>query len=247
MTGPILRIQGLTKRFGGLTAVKDFDMEVEEGEIRAIVGPNGAGKTTLFNCIGFYKPDKGRILFKEKDITNIPAHGLIKLGISRTFQITNIFPKLSVYENVRVAYHSAIIKGFKMFSISSSKGEEEINDLLMKIGLYKKRNELAKNLSHGEQRHLEIAIALASKPKLLMLDEPTTGMNPIETNETMKLIKELREAYGVTVLFIEHDMRVVMGISDKVTVMHFGSKIAEGPPEKIKVNKEVIRVYLGEE
>ncbi|HID19076.1 TPA: ABC transporter ATP-binding protein [Candidatus Bathyarchaeota archaeon] len=246
MTRPILRIQGLTKRFGGLTAVKDFDLEIEEGEIRAIVGPNGAGKTTLFNCIGFYKPDKGRILFKEKDITNIPAHGLIKLGISRTFQITNIFPKLSVYENVRVAYHSAIIKGFKMLSIST-KGEEEINDLLMKIGLYEKRNELAKNLSHGEQRHLEIAIALASKPKLLMLDEPTTGMNPTETDETMKLIKELREAYGVTVLFIEHDMRVVMGISDKVTVMHFGSKIAEGPPEKIKVDKEVIRVYLGEE
>lgn len=246
MTRPILRIQGLTKRFGGLTAVKDFDLEIEEGEIRAIVGPNGAGKTTLFNCIGFYKPDKGRILFEERDITNIPAHRLIRLGISRTFQITNIFPKLSVYENVRVAYHSAIIKGFKMLSIST-KGEEEINDLLMKIGLYEKRNELAKNLSHGEQRHLEIAIALASKPKLLMLDEPTAGMNPTETDETMKLIKELREAYGVTVLFIEHDMRVVMGISDKVTVMHFGSKIAEGPPEKIKVDKEVIRVYLGEE
>ncbi len=248
MTGVILKIEGLTKRFGGLTAVNNIDLEIEEGEIRAIVGPNGAGKTTLFNCIGFYKPDEGRILFKGKNITGLSSHKLTGLGISRTFQITNIFSQMSVYENVQVAYHSAMMKGFKIFSLSSSaKEKDEINDLLSRVGLYEKRDELAKNLSHGEQRHLEICIALATKPKLLMLDEPTAGMNPSETDSTMKLIKELREAYGVTVLFIEHDMKVVTGISDRVTVMHFGSKIAEGPPKQIMSDREVIRVYLGED
>lgn len=245
---PILKIEGLTKRFGGLIAVKNFDLELEEGEIRAIVGPNGAGKTTLFNCIGFYKPDAGRILFKGKDITGLPSHKLIKLGISRTFQITNIFPGLTVYENVRVAYRSLMLRGLKMFSPASAPRErEEIEEILMRIDLYEKRDELAKNLSHGEQRHLEIGIALATKPRLLMLDEPTAGMNPTETEHTMSLIKELKETYGVTVLFIEHDMRVVTGISDKVTVMHFGSKIAEGTPKQVMTDKNVISIYLGEE
>ncbi len=243
--GTILATRGLTKNFGGLSAVSDFDLSVEQGEIRAIIGPNGAGKTTLFNCMtGFYRPDAGKVLFKGVDITGLPPHRISKMNISRTFQLTNIFLRSTVYENIRVARQSRM-KGFGLFSTSVPAYEEEAANILRKIGLYDRKDELACNLSHGEQRHLEIGIALATSPELLMLDEPTAGMNPTEVKETVNTIREVAKTLGVTVLLIEHDMRVVMDISDMITVMHLGKKIAEGKPEEVRKNAEVVRVYFG--
>jgi branched-chain amino acid transport system ATP-binding protein len=242
----ILEVSGLTKRFGGLVAVNDFDLQVSRSEIRAVIGPNGAGKTTFFNCItGYYKPDKGRVFYKGRDITGLRPHQINKMGISRTFQITSLFPKLTVYENVRVALQSRMKGGYNILKPIPSY-DDKVRNILEKIGLYEKRDYPVSSLSHGEQRRLEIGLALAPDAEVLMLDEPTAGMNPIETKETVDLIKGLVKSFGITVILIEHDMSVVMDCSDIITVMHEGKKIAEGKPNEIKKDIEVQRVYLGE-
>jgi branched-chain amino acid transport system ATP-binding protein len=246
MPGPVLlRTEALTRSFGSLMAVNRVDFTVHAGELRSIIGPNGAGKTTLFRLIsGEMKPSAGRIWFKDEDITGRPQHVVVRLGIAKSYQITNIFPHLSVLENVRVAVQGHA-RAFNFWSTAAGlpgvRGKAQ--ELLETIGLAAKAEELAANLSHGEKRHLEIGIALASEPTLLLLDEPTAGMSPEETDETMRLIREL--ARGRTVVLVEHKMKLVMKISDRITVLHQGAFLAEGTPDEIRANTTVQQTYLG--
>jgi branched-chain amino acid transport system ATP-binding protein len=246
MPGPVLlRTEALTRSFGSLMAVNRVDLSVHQGELRSIIGPNGAGKTTLFRLIsGEMKPSAGRIWFKEEEITGRPQHAVVRLGIAKSYQITNIFPHLSVLENVRVAAQGHA-RAFDFWSAAAglTAVKEKAQELLQTIGLAGKAGELAANLSHGEKRHLEIAIALASDPTLLLLDEPTAGMSPEETDETMVLIREL--ARGRTVILVEHKMKLVMKISDRITVLHQGAFLAEGTPDEIRANTTVQQTYLG--
>ncbi len=246
MPGPVLlRTEALTRSFGSLMAVNRVDFTVHAGELRSIIGPNGAGKTTLFRLIsGEMKPSAGRIWFKDEDITGRPQHMVVRLGIAKSYQITNIFPHLSVLENVRVAVQGHA-RAFNFWSTAAglSGVREKAQELLKAIGLAAKANDLAANLSHGEKRHLEIGIALASEPTLLLLDEPTAGMSPEETDETMLLIREL--ARGRTVVLVEHKMKLVMRISDRITVLHQGAFLAEGTPDEIRANTTVQQTYLG--
>lgn len=249
----LLSSRKTTKRFGGLVAVDELDVEIKEKSIHSIIGPNGAGKTTFFNCVtGFYRPEEGQILLNSHSLVGVTPDRIVRLGIARTYQNIRLFPVLTAMENVLVGLHChlkanyfGIVAGLSSTRKEEKEASEEAKRLLRFVNLTGKGDLMAKNLPYGEQRRLEIARALATKPKLLLLDEPTAGMNPSETQTMMDFIQHLREEVGITILLIEHQMRVVMGISDIVTVLDYGKKIAEGTPEEIKKNPRVIEAYLG--
>jgi ABC-type branched-subunit amino acid transport system ATPase component len=245
--GAVLEVEGVSKSFGALAALSGVSFSVREREVFSVIGPNGAGKSTLFNVIaGLHVPTSGRIVFRGEAIGGLPPEVINRRGLAKTFQITNVFPGISVYDNVRVAAQSrAPVSGRPASLWRLADVEGPVAELLGAFGLEKRRDELAQNLSHGEQRYLEICLALATEPTLLLLDEPTAGMTPGETKEATALIRRIALGRGLTVLLIEHDMSVVMGISDRVAVLHFGQKIAEGPPEAIRNDPRVIDAYLG--
>ena len=250
----LLEVKGLTKHFGGLTAVSDLDLSVEKGEIIGLIGPNGAGKTTVFNMImGTYSPNRGKVIFKGKDITGWKSHTIVSYGLVRSFQRTTLFSELTVLQNIFLGFHliSEISFWDSLFKgISARKRQEQLFEKAAEIaefmGLGETGDQLAKNLPHGYQRMLGVAIALATNPELILMDEPVTGMNTEETDRMMNKIRQIREK-GVTTLVVEHDMRLVMNICDRLCVLNFGSKIAEGPPSEICRHEEVIAAYLGSE
>ena len=241
---PILRTEGLTVRFGGLTALNNVNVAVRRGEIRAIIGPNGAGKSTFFNCLtGVIRPTSGRILFDGEDITGLPPDWISRKALARSYQITNIMPGATVLENVRIAAQSrrhgwSLLRHHRAYTDVL----ERSRAVLASVGLLEKEAELAANLSHGEQRNLEIGIALATEPKLLCLDEPTAGMSVAETHATVELVRRI--AANLTILIVEHDMEVVMGLARTITVLHYGEVLAEGAPAEIQANPRVQEVYL---
>ena len=243
--GVLLRTEKLTRSYGSLLAVDRVNVVVRQGELRSIIGPNGAGKTTFFRLIsGEVGPTSGRIWFRGRDVTGLAQHVMARLGVGKSYQITNIFPHLSVLENVRVAVQGHA-RSFDFWSRAERLApvRERAVDLLRTVGLAGKAERLAAHLSHGEKRHLELAIALAADPVLLLLDEPTAGMSPEETDETIVLIREL--AAGRTIVLVEHKMKLVMKISDRITVLHQGQVLADGTPEEIRANELVQRTYLG--
>ena len=241
---PLLRTEKLAVRFGGLTALNGVDFSVPEGEVRAIIGPNGAGKSTFFNCLtGVLHPTSGAIVLGGDDITGLSSDRISQRGIARSYQITNILPNASVLENVRIAAQSRQ-HAWSLLTHHRSHRDiiEKAEAALDAVGLLYKADELAANLSHGEQRTLEIAIALATEPRLLCLDEPTAGMSAAETRDTMQLVRRI--AKDLTILIVEHDMQVVMGLADRITVFHYGEILAEGTPDEIQMNPRVMEVYL---
>jgi branched-chain amino acid transport system ATP-binding protein len=242
----ILRTENVGRTFGAFCALRDVSVLIPRGRLTAIIGPNGAGKSTFFNMIsGALRPTEGRIFFEEREITGLPQHALARMGIAKSYQITNIFPNLTVLENVRVAAQ-ALVSRFEIWRprIAFTEPFREAGALLEVVGLTARARLPAGSLSHGEQRALEIAIALAAKPRLLLLDEPTAGMSPEETRVMMELIVKL--ARERTVVLVEHKMKLVMNISDHVIVLHHGEVLAEGSPDEIRANEEVKRVYLGQ-
>ncbi len=240
----MLRTEDLTVRFGGLAALSNVNFEVQRGEIRAIIGPNGAGKSTFFNCLtGVLRPLSGRILFQDEDITGLPSDRISQKGIARSYQITNILPSATTFENVRIAAQSrrhgwSLLTHHRAYRDISEKAEA----VLEAVGLHSKADEIAANLSHGEQRNLEIAIALATEPQLLCLDEPTAGMSAAETHDTTALVRSIAE--NLTILIVEHDMQVVMELAHRITVLNYGEVLAEGTPAEIQQNPRVLEVYL---
>ena len=250
----LLEVRGLTKYFGGLAAVSDLDFDISKGELVGLIGPNGAGKTTLFNTIsGVCSPSRGRVIFKGEDITGLKPHKIAEKGMVRTFQLTSLFKNKTTLENVIVAHHLQSKTGFwgTLFNTPTSRREENDNkqkaiEILENLGLSPVKDKIARNLPYGQQRALGMAIALAAEPELLMLDEPVTGMNQEEIMNAMALIKRIQER-GITILLVEHNMRVVMGFCERIIVLNYGKKIAEGQPKEIRGNKQVIEAYLGVE
>ena len=244
----MLKIEGLFKQFGGFVAINDVSFELVEGEKHAIIGPNGAGKTTFFNLVtGHLPPDRGRVAFQGEDITGRPPHRIVKLGLARSFQRINIYPRMSVFENVQVALIARERLELRFFRLAAGLCGPETSALLELVGLDEEADELAGELAYGKQKQLELAIALAENPRVLLLDEPTAGMSPSETEEAIRLIREIADARGLTLLFTEHDMTVVFGIADRITVLHHGEVIASGAPEAVRSDPVVRQVYLGEE
>jgi len=242
----MLEVRGLSKSFGGFLAVNKATLNVSKGEIVAVIGPNGAGKTTLFNLVtGILKPDEGQVIFKGEEITGLPAHKTCKKGITRSFQVVNIFSRLTVFENVRISVLSQQGKTYHWFRPSREYVNEETGEILESVGLINKKDNVCGALSHGDQKVLEIAIALAGKPELLILDEPTAGMSPEETARCIDLIKRLSENLGLTILFCEHDMELVFAIARRIMVMVRGSTIVQGPPDEVRCNQQVQDAYLG--
>jgi branched-chain amino acid transport system ATP-binding protein len=244
----ILEIRNVTKRFGSLVAVRDVSLTVEPGELRAIIGPNGAGKTTFFNLIsGFFPPSTGTIVFDGRDITRVPAHKRVTMGMGRTFQITEIFPELTVFENVRISAEVAAGYGLSPWigAAGVAKIRSQVEETLRLVGLESKAGRLAGELAHGDQRVAEIAMALSLDPRLLLLDEPTAGMGDEETRHITALVRRLHRDKNCTIVLIEHDMRVVFHLADRITVLDQGGLLAEGDPKEIAANDAVQAAYLG--
>ncbi len=250
----LLEVKGLTKFFGGLTAVNNLSYNVEEGEIVSLIGPNGSGKTTTFNLLcGVFKPSGGQVIFKEENVTGLKPHQIAEKGIIRTFQNENLFEQMTVMENLILSCHLSNKLSFWSTILRNTKykKEKQVSDdncikLLELVGLLSARDEVVKNIPHGHKRALGLAMAIAANPKLLLLDEPVTGMNTEETINMVNLIRKVNDT-GVTILLVEHDMKVVMGVSDRVIVISYGEKIAEGKPQEVKNNKTVIEAYLGKD
>jgi branched-chain amino acid transport system ATP-binding protein len=245
----LLRTENISKHFDGLRAVDQVDFTLKPGQLKSIIGPNGAGKTTLFNLIaGVHKATGGKVFFRDRDITDLSLHQTSRLGITKTYQVTHIFPGLTVFENVRIAAQSRLTAfNFWRTTHSLTALNEKALGILEQVELLEKRSWLASTLSHGERRYLEIGIALATEPQVLLLDEPTAGMSVAETRQCAELIQRLNRELNLSIVLVEHDMSVVMGISDEILVLNEGKVLAEGTPRQVSDNREVQRVYLGEE
>lgn len=244
----MFRVENLKKVFGGLMAVNEVSFTLNQGEISSIIGPNGAGKTTLFNLLtGHLKPDSGAVYFKDLEITGLAPSRICRAGIGRSFQKTNIFPRLTVFDNIQVALMSWRKNTRNIFQNADRFFRNEADEILASLGLGEKKNRIAGLLAHGDQRLLEIGLTLGTYPELILLDEPTAGMSPEESRNTMALIQQIVRARKLTLLFIEHDMNIVFGISEKVRVMHVGAIIAEGSPQEIRANDQVQKIYLADE
>ena len=242
----MLKAQSVFKSFDGFMAVNNANLEVEQGEIVAVIGPNGAGKTTLFNLItGILKPNSGKVFFKNEDITGLPPYTVCRKRISRSFQIVNVFQRLTIFENVQVSVLSREKKTWNLFTPSTKLAIKETNEILENVGLIGKKDRTTALLSHGDRKVLEIAMALGGNPEFLILDEPTAGMAPEETERCIELIKQLREKMGLTILFCEHDMEIVFGIANRIMVMVRGATIIQGSCDEVRCNQAVQDAYLG--
>lgn len=243
----ILKAEGLTKSFGGLVAVDNVSFQIEENELSSIIGPNGAGKTTLFNLLTGYIPaDSGRVTLKGEDITKLHPYDICRRGVGRSFQVLNIFPRLTAFENIQTAVLSAQGRSTNLFSRAEKIAREETDEILESVGLGGQKETPGGLLAHGDRRRLDVGIALASHPELLLLDEPTAGMSPEESAEMAELLQRLAKERGLALVFVEHDMSVVFSVSENIKVMHQGKIMFEGKPEEVRANDEVQKIYLGE-